>query len=111
MSDYIPFIRLREISLIKDEMAQKNVGVIFDWTTRLGEALAIVVRFIDEWAIKQRFIRLQLLTKTMTGEKIAREIAHTVSTEYGISQDRLLAMRDRASANGLSWSFSLTYSM
>ena len=74
MSDYIPFIRLREISLIKDEMAQKNVGVIFDWTTRLGEALAIVVRFIDEWAIKQRFIRLQLLTKTMTGEKLRERL-------------------------------------
>ena len=79
MSDYIPFIRLREISLIKDEMAQKNVGVIFGGTTHLGEALAIVVRFIDEWfidewAIKQRFIRLQLLTKTMTGEKLRERL-------------------------------------
>ena len=103
MSDYIPFIRSQEISLIKDEMAQKNVGIIFDGTTRLGEALAIVVRFIDDWEIKQRLIRLQLLTKTMTGEEIAREIVHTVSTEYGISGDRLVAtMRDRASANGVA---------
>ena len=103
MSDYIPFITSQEISLIKQEMAQRNVGIIFDGTTHLGEALAIVVRFIDDWEIKQRLIRLQLLTKTMTGEEIAREIVHTVSTKYGISGDRLLAtMRDRASANGLA---------
>ena len=76
----------------------KNVGVIFDGTC-LGEALAIVVRFVDDWEL----IRLQLLTKTMTGEEIAREIVHTVSTEYGVSGDRLVAtMRDRGSANGVA---------
>ena len=63
ITDHIPFIRSQEISLIKDEIAQKNVGVIFDGATRLGEALAIVVRFVDDWEVKQRLIRLQLLTK------------------------------------------------
>lgn len=39
----------------------------------------------------------------MTGEEIAREIVHTVSTEYGKSGDRLVAMtRDRGSANGVA---------
>lgn len=73
MSDHIPVIRLHEISLIKDEislikgeMAERNIGILFDGTTRLGEALAIVVRFVDDWEVKQRLIRLQLLTKTMT---------------------------------------------
>ena len=38
----------------------------------------------------------------MTGEEIAREIVHTVSAEYDISGDCLLAtMRGRASGNGL----------
>lgn len=84
-------------------MAQKNVGIIFDGMTRLGEALAIVVRFVDDWEVRQRLICLQLLTKTMTGEEIAREIVHTVSTEYGVTGVRLVAtMRDRASANGVS---------
>ena len=72
----------------------------FDGTTRLGEALAIVVRFVVEWRIEQRLIRLQLLVKSMTGEQIAREIINTLSVEYGISVDRVLAcMRDRASTN------------
>ena len=36
----------------------------------------------------------------MTGEEIARELVHTISTEYDVSGDRLVAtMMDRASAN------------
>lgn len=103
MSDHIPFVRSREISLIKDEMAEKNIGVIFDGTSRLGEALAIVVRFVEDWEIKQRLVRLQLLVKTMTGEEIAREIVHTLSAEYGVTRNRLISsMRDRVSANGVA---------
>lgn len=66
MSDHIPVIRLHEISLIKGEMAERNIGILFDGTTRLREALAIVVWFVDDWEVKQRLILLQLLTKTMT---------------------------------------------
>ena len=75
MSDHIPFIRLHELSLIKHEIVERNIGIIFDGTMRLGEALAIVVRFVDGWEVKQRLIRLQLLTKTMMGEEIARDCA------------------------------------
>ena len=75
MSNHIPFIRSFELSLIKHEIAERNIGIIFDGTMRLGEALAIVVRFVDGWEVKQRLIRLQLLTKTMMGEEIARDCA------------------------------------
>ena len=103
MSDHIPFIRSHELSMIKDEFAKRNIGIIFDGTTHLGEALAFVVWFVDSWEVKQQLVRLQLLTKTMTGEEIAREIVHTVSTEYGVTGNRLLAnMSDRVSANGVA---------
>ena len=103
MSDHIPFVRLHELSLIKDEIAERNIGIIFDGTTRLGEALAIVVQLVDGWEVKQRSIHLQLLTKTMMGEELARENVHTVSTKYGLTGNRLVAtMRDRVSANGVA---------
>ena len=39
----------------------------------------------------------------MTGEEIVREIVYTASTEYGVTEDHLLAaMRYRASANGMA---------
>lgn len=63
--------------------------MIFNGTTRLGEALAIVVCFMDEdFVIHQCLIRLQLLTKCMNGEEIARELINTLSVVYSILYSR-----------------------
>ena len=80
------------------------MSVIFDGTSRLGEALAIVLRFVtSEWSIEQRLIKVQLLSKSLKGEEIARELIHTLTTEYGIRTNNLLAaMRDRAASNGVA---------
>ena len=38
----------------------------------MGEALAIVLRFVTcEWSIEQRLIEVQLLSKSLKGEEIA----------------------------------------
>ena len=102
MFDLIPFI-LKEEKL-KEELKGKHLGVVFDGTTRLGEAIAIIVHFVSEsWTIEQRLIRIQLLSKNMSGEEIARELVLVLSTNYGISPDHLIAsMRDRASANNVA---------
>jgi len=61
----------------------------------LGEALIVVLWFIDGFVIKQRLVRFQTLAKSMTGEEIARELINVLSIEYGITSERLLAsMRD-----------------
>ena len=81
MFDLIPFI-LKEEEKLKEELKGKHLGVVFDGTTRLGEALAIIVRFVSEsWTIEQRLIRIQLLSKSMSGEEIARELVLVLSTE------------------------------
>ena len=100
MSDLIPFIRTEEQKKIKAELQGKKVSVIFDGTTRLGEALVVVLRFVDSFEIKQYLVHFQTLAKSMAGEEIARELISTLSGEYGITSERLLAaMRDRASVN------------
>ena len=83
--------------------ASTYVAVIFDGTTRLGEALA-VLRFISSnFTIKQHLIRLQLLAKSLCGEEIARELVSVLSVGYGIKPGLLLsAMRDGASKNNLA---------
>ena len=59
-------------------------------------SFAVFVRFVDEWQILQRLIRVQLFVKSMTGEEIARELVNALSVEYGIGVNRLLAaMHDR----------------
>ena len=46
--DLIPFIQKHEVSAISEEINGKDLSVCFDGTTRLGEALAIVVCYIDD---------------------------------------------------------------
>ena len=104
MSELIPVVFKQEKSRIQSEVSEQDVSVIFNGTSRLGEALAIVLRFVTcEWSIEQRLIKVQLLSKSLKGEEIARELIHTLSTEYSIGTNNLLAaMRDRASSNGVA---------
>ena len=80
MFDLVPFILKEEETYLKQELQGKQVGVISDGTTRLGEAMTIILRYVsDSWTLEQRLVRIQLLFKSMTGEEIAREFfqSHT----------------------------------
>ena len=86
---------------MKQELAGKYLSVAFDGTTRLGEALAVVARIVDDWNIQQRLIRIQLLTQSMCGDELAREIINVLSITYGVHSSNLVAVvRDGASVNG-----------
>ena len=98
MMDLVPFV-LKEA--IKNEISGKDLGAIFDGTTRFSEAVVIVLRHVsDSWTLEQRLVRVQLLSKSLTGEELARELIHILSAHYTVGPDRLLAaMKDRASVN------------
>ena len=47
--------------------------MVFDGTTRLGEVLAVIVRFVTDWSVQQqRLVQLEVLLKGVTGEELAR---------------------------------------
>lgn len=104
MSDLIPLLVSQEQADVKAELCGRPVSVVLDSTTRLGEAMAVVVRYIDtSFSIQQRLICLQLVAKSMRGEEIAREIVATISTQYGIASNLVVAMmHDRAACNGVA---------
>ncbi len=103
MLDLIPFILDKEKSKIKTEIKDKYISLVFDGTSRLGEVLAVVFRYIDGWQIHQRLVRLEFLAKSLTGEEVARELIHILSVHYGIESKYLLAaMRDGASVNNVA---------
>ena len=85
------------------EIAEKYVAVVFNGITRLGEALAIVVRYIgDDWTVEQHLVCMQLHAKSLTAEEIAREVIQTLSMHYSVGSTSLLAaVRDGASTNGV----------
>lgn len=84
-------VHKRENLEIREEIQGEDVTVIFDGTTRLGEALAVIIRFCKGWKVEQRLVKLQLLAKTLSGEEVAREILTVLSTELSIPSNQLLA--------------------
>ena len=104
MSNLIPFVLENELAQLKSELSNKAVSIIFDGTSRLGEVLVVVLRYLDdEWNIQQRLVRVKTLAKSLLGEEIARELIEVLSVRLSISSARLLAaMRDRASVNGVA---------
>ena len=97
----LPFILQNEISLLKEEIDGKYLSILFDGTTHVCEALVVIIRYIDDdWQIQQRICRLMLLSKSITGEELARQIITAISTELGISSHLVVAaMHDRAAVN------------
>lgn len=63
-----------------------------------------MLRFIsDNWRVHHRIVRVQMLSKSLTGEEIASELISVLSTAYSIHRNHLIgAMRDRASTNGVA---------
>ena len=66
--------------------------------------MTIILRYVsDSWILEQRLFRIQLLSKSMTGEEIARELINVLSVTYTIGSDHLIAaVRDRAAVNNVA---------
>ena len=102
LAEFISMIRQKEIDFVKSEIAANSAfSVIFDGNTRLGEALAIIVRFIDkDWNIQQRLLKLEILAKSMNAEELAQRLIQCLAVECVMQPNHLLAaMRDGASVN------------
>ena len=63
----MPFVLQEERDRLREELAGKFLSVLFDGTTRLGEVLAVVERFISGWTIQQWLVRLEFLTQSIGG--------------------------------------------
>ncbi len=65
MSDLVPFILTEEQAKIKREMRARMFPLfLMEQLYRLGEAMAVVIRFVsEEWALEQRLLQLQMLAK------------------------------------------------
>ena len=79
----------------------RDLSVIFDSSTRQEEAMAIIVRFVDNnWNIIQRLVRIDVCSKSAKANKLAQVLYQCLSVDYGVRANSLLAaMRDGASVN------------
>ncbi len=106
LSGLIPFIQEQEKKSVKEELAGHNVSIIFDGSTRLGEALAVIIRFVDldteqrQFLIKQRLVRLEVLAKSLDARQLARVILVCLGNQLQIMPEQVVAaMHDGASVN------------
>ena len=100
MIDLVPFILQEECSRTRSEVQGKYISIIFDGTTRLGEVLVVVLRYIQDWEIHQRLVRVDFLQKSLNAEELARQILSLLSVTLGVDSSNLIAvMRDGASVN------------
>lgn len=62
-----------------------------------------MLRFVSEGSIKQRLVKIAMLSKSLSGEELGRELLIALYTELGIGGSQLLAaMHDFASLFTLS---------
>ena len=104
LRELIPLILEEERSKIRESIKNREISIIYDGTTHIAEALAVLIRYVDdEWKIHQCVVRLMLLAKSPTGEEVARQLISTLSTELGIPSNLIIAAtRDRASVNNVA---------
>ena len=103
LSELIPAVLEKEREKIKNELQDINeASIIFDGTARLGEALAIIIRFAQEdYKPTQRLIRLEVLAKSLKGAELAQRLMSCLAVEHKFGPNMLIAgMRDGASVNG-----------
>ena len=103
LSDFKDVIAKDERKKEKEEIEGRDVSIIFDGTTHVAEALNIILRFVTEWKVHQRLIRLLLVTKPMNGEELAHQLLSSLFVDFSIPPSSLLAAaRDRASVNNVA---------
>ena len=103
LSELIPAVLENEKDKLKKELKDvKEASVIFDGTARLGEALAVIVRYVQEnFQPTQRLIRLDILAKALKGEELAQRLMSCLAVDYHFGPTAIIGgMRDGASVNG-----------
>ena len=61
---------------------QRYYAVIFDGSTRQGEAIGIILRFVnDGWEIVRRLVRIDVVAKSVTAAQLAQVLMECLFTD------------------------------
>ena len=78
------------------------LSVVFDGNTHLGEAVTIIVRFVNtNWILQQQPVGLHVVSSSFNGQELPGELIQCLSVELQIPSSRLVtAIRDGGVVNG-----------
>lgn len=105
---YIPRIDEREKAMIKAEMHDQYVGIHFDGTTRLGEAICLTARFCSsDFELTTRLLAFKTTQAHCTAPQLASLITDILG-KLNISSSLVVnTSRDSASVNGAACTLML----
>ena len=101
----IPVIQAAELQDIKQAAGSKPFSISFDGTTRVCEAFAIVVRFLDEqFNPIQKLLTISFIDDQLNGLTTATEVVRIIFNRFGIEDSLRVAgfMRDGAQVNAVA---------
>lgn len=99
---YVSHIETREFNKLKEEMTEAFLGISFDGTSRLGEAVNLTGRTCTgDFELSNRLLRFVTVLKHMNAPEFATIITRILCTELSIDPANLVCMsRDSVSVNG-----------
>lgn len=103
MGDYIPRIEEREFNRLREEINGSYLGLSFDGTSRLGEAINVVGRFCtpDFDKVHMRLLRFLTAKLHLKAGEFAAVITRIVCTELSVPPEMVVCMsRDSVLVNG-----------
>ena len=101
-STYIPRVEEREFAHLKAELADKFIGIAFDGTSRLGEAVNVTARYCSsDFHIHTRLVRFLTAHVHLNATGFASIITRVMCTELGIPPENVACLsRDSVLVNG-----------
>lgn len=105
LKQYIPKIETREVERVIKEISGQRVTIIFDGTTRLGEALVILIRWIpaDFSKVEQRLVAFRTTFKHTSGAELAQLLMQVLLTTLKVQPAHVVGgARDSCSTNGVA---------
>ena len=101
LRECIPVIHGMYRKNLAKELEGHKLAIVFDGSTRLGEAFALVTRHVDEgFHIVQCLAALKCLQKSMCGDEVSGLLVDVLMEELHVPRRSVVAaMRDGASVN------------
>lgn len=102
---FIPKILVKEVDLVRAEIADQYLTISFDGTTRLGEAVNLCARFIpaDFSCVANRCLNLSTTATHMDGLGLYRHLCNLLLTKLQMSLTNIVGIsRDSCATNGVA---------
>lgn len=103
LKPFIPMIEDYELRTLRCEIEGQRVAVIFDGTTRLGECVAVLLRWCsaDFKGVQQRLVALQTMRRHMDGDELGAMLMMLLLNGMKVKPaDVVCVARDSCSTNG-----------